>query len=155
MYPGYLFQVADMIRHVLDSYTQAIPAVLEIPSKEHPYDASKDSILRRAKVSVHLSAFCMYLSEISYWCQSVPDLFWLLLCYWMTGVYPDWEIVRFGFFDLQTYIQHFISIFKLKMQVALQSIKIFYQIYIAGLVLFYLLCIWYLLQGMFSAEDLR
>mgnify|MGYP001800895664 FL=1 len=55
-----------MIRHVLDSYTQAIPAVLEIPSKEHPYDASKDSILRRAKVSVHLSAFCMYLSEISY-----------------------------------------------------------------------------------------
>ena len=52
MYPGYLFQVADMIRHVLDSYTQAIPAVLEIPSKEHPYDASKDSILRRAKVSV-------------------------------------------------------------------------------------------------------
>ena len=75
MYPGYLFQVADMIRHVLDSYTQAIPAVLEIPSKEHPYDASKDSILRRAKVSVHLSAFCMYLSEISYWCQSVPDYF--------------------------------------------------------------------------------
>ncbi|KAF6017275.1 ATP6V1F [Bugula neritina] len=41
--------VADMIRHVLDSYTQAIPAVLEIPSKDHPYDASKDSILRRAR----------------------------------------------------------------------------------------------------------
>ena len=96
MYPGYLFQVADMIRHVLDSYTQAIPAVLEIPSKEHPYDASKDSILRRAKVSVHLSAFCMYLSEISYWCQSVPDLFWLLSCHWMAGVYPDWEINGFG-----------------------------------------------------------
>lgn len=44
-------QIADMIRHVLDSYTQAIPAVLEIPSKDNPYDASKDSILRRAKVS--------------------------------------------------------------------------------------------------------
>ncbi|XP_012216502.1 V-type proton ATPase subunit F [Linepithema humile] len=41
--------VAEMIRHVIDSHTQPIPAVLEIPSKDHPYDASKDSILRRAK----------------------------------------------------------------------------------------------------------
>lgn len=41
-----------MIRHVIDGHTQPIPAVLEIPSKDHPYDASKDSILRRAKVSV-------------------------------------------------------------------------------------------------------
>ena len=47
-------QVAEMIRHVIDRYTQTIPAILEIPSKEHPYDASKDSILRRAKVH-HLS----------------------------------------------------------------------------------------------------
>ena len=29
---------------------QALPAVLEIPSKDHPYDANKDSVLRRAKV---------------------------------------------------------------------------------------------------------
>ena len=43
-------QIAEMIRHVIDSHTQPIPAVLEIPSKDHPYDASKDSILRRAKV---------------------------------------------------------------------------------------------------------
>ncbi|KAL6416548.1 hypothetical protein ACFW04_013378 [Cataglyphis niger] len=42
--------VAEMIRHVIDSHTQPIPSVLEIPSKDHPYDASKDSILRRAKV---------------------------------------------------------------------------------------------------------
>lgn len=41
--------VAEMIRHVIDRYNQTIPAILEIPSKEHPYDASKDSILRRAK----------------------------------------------------------------------------------------------------------
>jgi len=41
--------IADMIRHVVDSYTQPIPAVLEIPSKDHPYDPQKDSILRRAK----------------------------------------------------------------------------------------------------------
>ena len=38
---------------MLDRYDQTIPAVLEIPSKEHPYDPSKDSILRRAKVSHH------------------------------------------------------------------------------------------------------
>lgn len=42
-----------MIRHVIDNHTQPIPAVLEIPSKDHPYDASKDSILRRARVSYY------------------------------------------------------------------------------------------------------
>lgn len=42
--------VAEMIRHVIDAHTSPVPAVLEIPSKDHPYDASKDSILRRAKV---------------------------------------------------------------------------------------------------------
>lgn len=50
MFHHTLSQVAEMIRHVIDSHTQPIPAVLEIPSKDHPYDASKDSILRRAKV---------------------------------------------------------------------------------------------------------
>ena len=39
-----------MIRHVIDEHDKAIPAVLEIPSKDHPYDPNKDSILRRAKV---------------------------------------------------------------------------------------------------------
>ena len=46
--------IAEMIRHVIDSHTQPIPSVLEIPSKDHPYDASKDSILRRAKVIWHI-----------------------------------------------------------------------------------------------------
>jgi len=41
--------VAEAIRHALDAHTEPMPAVLEIPSKDHPYDASKDSILRRAK----------------------------------------------------------------------------------------------------------
>ena len=41
--------IAEEIRHILDNYTEALPAVLEIPSKDHPYDPSKDSILRRAK----------------------------------------------------------------------------------------------------------
>ena len=44
------WQIAEEIRHILDAYDKAIPAVLEIPSKEHPYDPTKDSILRRAKV---------------------------------------------------------------------------------------------------------
>lgn len=43
--------IAELIRHVIDGHTQPLPAVLEIPSKDHPYDASKDSILRRAKVN--------------------------------------------------------------------------------------------------------
>ncbi|XP_014246362.1 V-type proton ATPase subunit F [Cimex lectularius] len=41
--------VAEMIRICIDNHTQPIPAILEIPSKDHPYDATKDSILRRAK----------------------------------------------------------------------------------------------------------
>lgn len=42
-----------MIRHCIDSHMQPIPSVLEIPSKDHPYDPTKDSILRRARVSIH------------------------------------------------------------------------------------------------------
>jgi len=49
-----------MIRHVIDRYMQTIPAILEIPSKEHPYDASKDSILRRAKVHLCFYAVCYF-----------------------------------------------------------------------------------------------
>ncbi|ELT93641.1 hypothetical protein CAPTEDRAFT_220916 [Capitella teleta] len=41
--------IAEEIRHILDAYKEPIPAILEIPSKDHPYDSSKDSILRRAK----------------------------------------------------------------------------------------------------------
>eukprot|EP00887_Chlorella_sp_A99_P004284 scaffold15.g4284.t1 len=41
--------VAGTIRHLLDSYTKPVPAILEIPSKDHPYDPSQDSILSRVK----------------------------------------------------------------------------------------------------------
>ncbi|CAD5119635.1 DgyrCDS8229 [Dimorphilus gyrociliatus] len=41
--------IAELIRHQLDAHVKPTPAVLEIPSKDHPYDASKDSILLRAK----------------------------------------------------------------------------------------------------------
>ncbi|EGV60127.1 H(+)-transporting V1 sector ATPase subunit F [Yamadazyma tenuis] len=41
--------LADLIRHRVDSYTNAFPAILEIPSKDHPYDPEKDSILKKVR----------------------------------------------------------------------------------------------------------
>lgn len=41
--------IADRIRYDVDAYTEAFPAVLEIPSKDHPYDPEKDSVLRRVR----------------------------------------------------------------------------------------------------------
>lgn len=59
-----------MIRHCIDSHTQPIPAILEIPSKDHPYDASKDSILRRAKVKCLISClivlFLLAMNKFAY-----------------------------------------------------------------------------------------
>lgn len=42
-------QVADQIRPLVEKYTQAFPALLEIPSKDHPYDPSKDSVLKAVR----------------------------------------------------------------------------------------------------------
>ncbi|KAH9982616.1 ATPase, V1 complex, subunit F [Lactifluus volemus] len=41
--------IAERIRPTVDKYQQAFPALLEIPSKDHPYDPSKDSILKRVQ----------------------------------------------------------------------------------------------------------
>lgn len=41
--------IAELVRYVIDSHTAPVPAILEIPSKDFPYDPAKDSILRRAK----------------------------------------------------------------------------------------------------------
>ncbi|KAK0413411.1 hypothetical protein QR680_006788 [Steinernema hermaphroditum] len=41
--------IAELIRYSVDQATQRSPAVLEIPSKEAPYDPSNDSILNRAR----------------------------------------------------------------------------------------------------------
>jgi len=41
--------VAESIRHLMDTHHGPIPAVLEIPSKDQPYDPQKDSILKRAR----------------------------------------------------------------------------------------------------------
>ena len=39
--------VANDIRHLMANYTQTIPTILEIPSKDHPYDPKKDYIMTR------------------------------------------------------------------------------------------------------------
>jgi len=42
-------QIAEKIRPLVDRYQNAFPALLEIPSKDHPYDPSKDSVLKRVQ----------------------------------------------------------------------------------------------------------
>lgn len=39
--------VANMIRERVNTYTAIMPALLEIPSKDHPYDPTKDAVLQR------------------------------------------------------------------------------------------------------------
>lgn len=41
--------VADLIRYKVEAYTNAFPAILEIPSKDHPYDPEKDLILKKVR----------------------------------------------------------------------------------------------------------
>ncbi|OAL48123.1 vacuolar ATP synthase [Pyrenochaeta sp. DS3sAY3a] len=41
--------IAERIRHRVESYTAAFPSLLEIPSKDHPYDPEKDSVLKRVR----------------------------------------------------------------------------------------------------------
>ncbi|KAI6159601.1 ATPase, V1 complex, subunit F [Pisolithus thermaeus] len=42
-------QIAEKIRPTVDRYQQAFPTLLEIPSKDHPYDPAKDSVLKRVQ----------------------------------------------------------------------------------------------------------
>ena len=42
-------KIADMIRYSVNAYTKPVPAILEIPSKDMPYDPNKDSVLARVK----------------------------------------------------------------------------------------------------------
>ncbi|KAI9888552.1 MAG: H(+)-transporting V1 sector ATPase subunit F [Vezdaea aestivalis] len=41
--------IAERIRYRIDNYTAAFPSLLEIPSKDHPYDPEKDSVLKRVR----------------------------------------------------------------------------------------------------------
>ncbi|XP_028103588.1 V-type proton ATPase subunit F-like [Camellia sinensis] len=47
--------VANMIKFLVDSYNNPIPAILEIPSKDHPYDPTHDSVLSRVKYFFSIS----------------------------------------------------------------------------------------------------
>jgi len=40
----------DHLRHLLANYDKVLPSILEIPSKDEKYDASKDFILKRVKM---------------------------------------------------------------------------------------------------------
>lgn len=42
--------IASMIRSTVDGFEAKSPAILEIPSKEHPYDPEQDVIHRRTKL---------------------------------------------------------------------------------------------------------
>ncbi|KAJ3361793.1 V-type ATPase, F subunit [Allomyces macrogynus ATCC 38327] len=41
--------IAETIRGIIDDHEAAFPTILEIPSKDHPYDPSKDSVLKRVQ----------------------------------------------------------------------------------------------------------
>ena len=40
--------VAERVRNTIVEHEKVLPTVLEIPSKDTPYDAEKDTIVRRA-----------------------------------------------------------------------------------------------------------
>ena len=40
--------VAERVRHIISEHEEIIPTILEIPSKEAPYDPEKDTIVTRA-----------------------------------------------------------------------------------------------------------
>ncbi|EAA18138.1 vacuolar ATP synthase subunit f, partial [Plasmodium yoelii yoelii] len=42
--------IADEIRHLVDLHDKILPTVLEIPSKDKPFDPNKDSIIQRVKL---------------------------------------------------------------------------------------------------------
>eukprot|EP01031_Cornospumella_fuschlensis_P033681 gene33681-40745_t len=46
--------VANDIRHVIREYSKMIPTVLEIPSKDQPYDPSQDYIMQRVNMVLGL-----------------------------------------------------------------------------------------------------
>ena len=40
--------VAERVRHVIEEHDEVIPTILEIPSKDTPYDPEKDIVVTRA-----------------------------------------------------------------------------------------------------------
>lgn len=46
--------IANDIRHVIAEHAEPLPCVLEIPSKDLPYDAEKDEVLQKINKSLGL-----------------------------------------------------------------------------------------------------
>jgi V-type H+-transporting ATPase subunit F len=46
--------VASSIRYLIDAHKETLPTVLEIPSKDHPYDPKADSIMKRVNLMLGL-----------------------------------------------------------------------------------------------------
>jgi V-type H+-transporting ATPase subunit F len=44
--------VANEIRHLIRDYTKTIPTILEIPSKDTPYDPDQDFIMQRVNMMI-------------------------------------------------------------------------------------------------------
>jgi V-type H+-transporting ATPase subunit F len=42
--------IATRIRELIDEHTSLLPTIVEIPSKEHPYDESKDTMMQRVRL---------------------------------------------------------------------------------------------------------
>lgn len=43
-------QIADEIRYLVDLHDKMLPTILEIPSKDKPFDPEKDSVIQRVKL---------------------------------------------------------------------------------------------------------
>ena len=41
--------IAEEIRYLVEQHHDAFPTILEIPSKDHPYDPEKDTVLKRVQ----------------------------------------------------------------------------------------------------------
>lgn len=41
--------MANEIRPLIDEFNELSPALVEIPSKDHPYDASRDWVMAKVK----------------------------------------------------------------------------------------------------------
>ncbi|KOB60503.1 hypothetical protein PFHG_02247 [Plasmodium falciparum HB3] len=50
MYIYIYIYIADEIRYLVDLHDKILPTVLEIPSKDKPFDPNKDSIIQRVKL---------------------------------------------------------------------------------------------------------
>eukprot|EP00914_Ancora_sagittata_P005839 GHVO01011770.1.p2 GENE.GHVO01011770.1~~GHVO01011770.1.p2 ORF type:complete len:100 (+),score=18.62 GHVO01011770.1:73-372(+) len=42
--------IAEQIRYLVEQHSATIPTILEIPTKDRPYDPQKDSVMQHVKV---------------------------------------------------------------------------------------------------------